>query len=348
MDIQTFLTVLGFVGQQPPTQTPVPAVADVISDLTATADADSITLDWTNNDTYDDVVIQRKSTGDFEDLATIDGALETYDDDTAETDVEYTYRVSGLVDDDLRRSYSNEASDTVELSPFSASIDGSETCYLSKSSPTGIDNTQADVLIVGCWVNPTNKINNSFVYGDVSSALGFSLATDGSGSVEFSAQLDVTIGLVSQTPSTLTNSQKAFVIAWIDPSTTSLNLSVDGGATITEAYATEFDSFSNAYSTLAVGNDLGNNVILNGLIDEVFVCKNPADLAAAITLLKGAVYNSGSGLKYSDLSAGQKTTLGLVSWWGLDEGTAEVRADLHGSNDLAVTGTVTQATAIVS
>lgn len=111
MDKQTFLTVLGFVGPGP-VQTPVPAVAAAISDLTATGDTDSITLDWTNNDTYNDVVIQRKTAStEFADIDTIDGAEVTYDDVTVELDITYTYRVSGLVDNDLRRNYSNEASD---------------------------------------------------------------------------------------------------------------------------------------------------------------------------------------------------------------------------------------------
>lgn len=53
-----------------------------------------------------------------------------------------------------------------------------------------------------------------------------------------------------------------------------------------------------------------------------------------------ALYNAGSGVAYSSLSAAQK--VGLVSWWSLTENSG-TRADSHGSNTLTDNNTVTSA-----
>jgi hypothetical protein len=58
-----------------------------------------------------------------------------------------------------------------------------------------------------------------------------------------------------------------------------------------------------------------------------------------------ALYNSGQGLKYAELSAGVKTS--LVSYWDLDEAGPGTRLDKHGTNHLSdVAGNVGTATGL--
>ncbi len=109
MDELVFTTAIEIVGVQTP-----PVIAAAPTSLTATADSDSIVLAWTNGDTYTGTVIQRKTTGDFVDLATAAGNATGYDDTTAVAGTTYTYHVRGLKGG-FPTSYSNSASDTVPI-----------------------------------------------------------------------------------------------------------------------------------------------------------------------------------------------------------------------------------------
>lgn len=84
-----------------------------------------------------------------------------------------------------------------------------------------------------------------------------------------------------------------------------------------------------AYSNLS-----GGTFFLNGDIDSLSWWKMPSGgLAAHLETMRTALYNSGLGLTYSNLSESQKTDWGLVSFWNLDEATG-TRRDSHGANHL--------------
>lgn len=71
----------------------------------------------------------------------------------------------------------------------------------------------------------------------------------------------------------------------------------------------------------------------NGRTQNAFVASPPSlgssDFDALFVLLR----NGGAGRSYASLSSAEKTSLGLVSWFGLSESTG-VRKDSHGPNDL--------------
>lgn len=109
MDLdQLFLTGIESVGL--PNVTPVVGAAPTL--LTATADADSIVLAWTNGDTYTSTVIERKTTDQYTALATAAGNATGYDDTTATVGVTYTYKVRG-VKNTYPTPYSNEDSEAI-------------------------------------------------------------------------------------------------------------------------------------------------------------------------------------------------------------------------------------------
>jgi hypothetical protein len=85
--------------------------------LTATADSDSINLAWTRVGTYDNILIDRKSTGAYAQLVSISTAA-SYDDTTAVAGIAYTYRVRGQRTG-YPSPYSNESSATIAANPSS-------------------------------------------------------------------------------------------------------------------------------------------------------------------------------------------------------------------------------------
>ncbi len=119
MDHQTFLTAVDYTGTSGGGDSVSPALGAAPTLLTATADADSIVLDWTNNDTYSLLVLERKTTDQYTVLTTPAGDAETYNDTTAVQGITYTYKIRGLKNG-YPTPYSNEDSDVVPIAPIAA------------------------------------------------------------------------------------------------------------------------------------------------------------------------------------------------------------------------------------
>src|SRR5689334_2534081 len=89
-----------------------PTIGAAPSSLVATDNTPNIDLTWSNNDTYTGVIIYRKTTGDFEPIASIAGDQVSYTDNTVSIDIEYTYKVRAVAGG-FPTPYSNEDSATV-------------------------------------------------------------------------------------------------------------------------------------------------------------------------------------------------------------------------------------------
>jgi len=328
-----------------------PTIAAAPNTLTATADADSIELEWVNGDTYSATVIMRKSDGGFEALDTAAGAATTYDDETAVPGTEYTYIVRG-VKDGYPTQYSNEDSDTVPLAgAASASFAGTTepTASLLSASGASLNKTNTDSIIVGAWVKYTvgGQISGTSIIGKFRSddTVDYYLDVDSNSKFRFNCKLPAGEAQVISAAAAVEDT-KYFVLGYVNPSTKNIYLSVNGGADVAYDYTVDDGVVAADNGVVEIGGGFVSGSPADVLIDEVFICKNPADLSAAITLIKASIYNSGTGVRYSGVSAGDRTTIGLVSWWGLDE-AASTREDLHGTVDLTPTE-VTQGTALVA
>lgn len=64
-------------------------------------------LSWNINGVYDFIVIERKTTGEYSELATVAGDSVMYDDETIEAATTYTYRIHAIAGEDISTN-SNE------------------------------------------------------------------------------------------------------------------------------------------------------------------------------------------------------------------------------------------------
>ena len=125
-----------------------------------------------------------------------------------------------------------------------------------------------------------------------------------------------------------------FFTFWHDAAANTINLEFNANGSIISTNTTgalqaasdaEFRLGSNAFS--------GSPLYLGGAEQAIGFWKR--------TLTSGEktfLYNSGNGRNYSELSAGDKTS--MVSWWALNE-TSGTRNDSHGTNHLTDNNTVT-------
>ncbi len=338
MDTGLFLTGVEITDNQIP---PVIGVAPSV--LTATADSDSIVLGWTNNDTYTAITIFRKTTGDYSSLASAAGAATSYDDTTAVVGTTYTYQIRGIKGG-YPTPYSNTASDTIPTVVLKAAQNaGVLGNWLSAVNPAGLRITKDDSYIIGGWIKWADSadaviLSKGDAYNSNAGSYDFNI-TGVSGIISFETENGVSTTGVDANDA-IVSGTKSFVVGWVDATT--INLVINAGTTASHPCVrtnvadsgTDFVLFSTADGA----GGLGTKCIL----DEVFFCKNPPDMAAALSLIASTVYNSGSGNHYANLTAGNITTLGLVSWWGLDEASAASRLDLNSTNNLTLHGTITQ------
>ncbi len=344
MDEVLFLTGVTVNDRQVP-----PVIAAAPTSLTATADSDSINLAWTNGDTYSSTVIERKDVGDYTSLNVGAGNLTSFDDTTAVVGTTYTYRVRGV-----KATYPTPFSNTpsaviVVSSAHSASFDGSATADLIATGVTGIAKEFNDAILIGAWIKPT-VVTDSMIIGDFQqsddTATWQLFATTNAVSTWMKTSAGTNAQLTSSSTA-ITANNTYFVLAWFDPADAKARIRINGGAVDASLASTE-SAYSNTTNDVELGGDLhsGFGQSFSGLIDEVFVCKNPPVLATALTTIN-TLYNSGTGTRYASVTSQQKTDMGLLSWWGVDE-TSGTRFDLNGSINLTVVGSAASGTALVS
>lgn len=328
-----------------------PTIPAAPADLTATSDSDSIGLEWTNGDTYSAVVIMRKTNGDYSALATIAGDQESYDDTTAVVDTTYTYKVRG-VKNSFPSLYSNEDSATVTVSTSAAAGFDGTTAYLTAVDPASIRISNTDSIIIGMWIKCTN-LNTFPVILQKNDAVAQTYAVETTGDTD-AVVVDVQFRVASDlkkivfSDEVIAPNTKTFVLAWKNPTTKTLNVKINAQTADSYDYTADEGSFTSTAGDLFIGTDDGALALpFAGSIDEAFICVSPANLATALTTIATTIYNAGTGIRYAGLTAQQKTDIGLVSWWGLDEASG-TREDLHGSVDLTPQGGVTQGTALVA
>ncbi len=326
------------------TQDGVPTVPPTIgaapTGLTATADADSIALGWTNGDTYTATVIQRKSTGDFDDLAIAAGNAVSYDDTSAIAGTTYTYRVRGLKSG-YPTPYSNEASDVVPVSAgHSVGSVGTNNILLTGTDPVSLRITNTDTIIIGCWVNVDTAAGNGFLTKSDSLDHSYTLGTDGLGKPFFDCLVADGVTDTVTAVSALSTGTRYFLLAWKNPATTTLNIKINNIATVSLDYSADSGVFSSPDGDLYLMNNGENSLKLVGKIDEIFVCKNPPVLATALTAINTSIYAAGVGVPYASLSGAIKTSIGLQNWWTVDEASG-TRFDSENSVDLTPTGAIT-------
>lgn len=233
----------------------------------------------------------------------------------------------------------------------SADIDGT-TGYLTATDPTSLRIASTDSLIIGMWIKASNLSAFPVILqkNDVTSLTYAVETTDSGVDTVIDVQFRVASNLVKIVTGTtvIAPTTKTFVLAWKNPTTKTLNIKINATATDSYDYTADEGVFTSTAGDLLIGTDTVTlDLPYDGLLDEIFICKSPSNLATALTTIASTIYNSGTGKRYRDLTDAEKTTIGLVSWWGLDEASG-TRFDLHGSVNLTVVGGVTRGTALVS
>jgi hypothetical protein len=237
----------------------------------------------------------------------------------------------------------------------SATSDGSATNYLDGGDAATMRITALDTFILGGWVNVTDQAPTGvfLTKGSVSdTTLEYGLFLTTSSNVPY-INVQMHTGLSDDSAdATITSNEgdfsyatKTFLLVWFTG--TQLKLQINAATPLVTAAAMLSSPMAGGKVTMFSDQD-GAAFGLGGIMDEWFFCKNPASLANALTVINSSIYNSGTGVRYGGVSSGDKTTMGLVSWWGLDEASGSTRLDLYGSNNLTLHGTVTQTPPLVS
>jgi hypothetical protein len=337
-----FLTAVDLMDTRMGAGTGTQVIPAVPTSFTATADSDSIVLAWTENGTYDKVLIDRKSSGTYSQLASINGEIATYDDTSAVAGTLYTYRIRGLRNG-YPSPYSSEASDTVPTVVLKAAQNAATMGnWLDAGNAAGLQVTKDDNFIVGGWIKWADSTDAvPFTKGDVnagSESYGMFL-TGATGIISVSSANGVSDTAIDANDP-IVAATKSFVIMWVDATT--INIKVNAGTTASTSISRTQVADPGGNFVLFANNDGSGGLGTKCVIDEWFFCKNPSSMSSALSLIASTIYNSGNGNHYANLTAGNITTLGLVSWWGLDEASGATRKDLNSTNDLTLHGTITQ------
>ncbi len=233
----------------------------------------------------------------------------------------------------------------------SATSAGTAGNYLSGGDAAGLRITTTDTFILGGWMNITANCPDSMVltkgilFADTTGEYGIRHRDAGniSATIHTGIPDDFAEATVFSTEGEITQGTKCFVVVWFDGTTLNIKVNANSAAS-TPAIMLSNPAAGGLFTMFADGGHTNESACA---LDEWFFCKNPASMANALTAISSAIYNSGSGVRYGSVSAGNKTTMGLVSWWGLDEASGSTRLDLHGSNNLTVGGTITQTPPLV-
>lgn len=227
------------------------------------------------------------------------------------------------------------------MSNFSVEASGAwGTDEVRLTSNASISITNTDSYIIAGWFKPTAATGGfTPVLGKAGGGLippGSSVSyyfvyDGGTGLLQFRAKINST-SEAAAIGSNYAFGTKLFVVGWVDASAQSLNLQVDNGSISTNNVS--LTSFSDPGNDFFLGtrSDLTGSKI-SGLWDEWFFCKNPSSLSSALSIVSD-IYSQ--RLTYSSLTSTQKTDLGLVSWWTMDDSSGNL-LDSHSTNDLVVT-----------
>lgn len=126
-----------------------------------------------------------------------------------------------------------------------------------------------------------------------------------------------------------------FLVGWHDSVNNTLNIQVNNGTVDSTSYSAGCNASNGQFrmGCLASGTQS-----FDGRIDGVGFWKR-----VLTTAERTALYNAGSGTRYTALSTADKVS--LVSFWELDE-PAGTRYDAHGTNDLTDNNTVSAAVGV--
>lgn len=134
--------------------------------------------------------------------------------------------------------------------------------------------------------------------------------------------------------STLTLNTRYFIMIYHDAANDLIGISVNGAAFQTAALV---GGPTDGNSAFVVGGRGGGTVVYyDGQQSSIFFGKSPTD---SFDTIRDLLYNGGDFTFYGGLTAAQKTSMGLISAWKLDE-VSGTRADAHGENDLVDNNTV--------
>lgn len=120
-----------------------------------------------------------------------------------------------------------------------------------------------------------------------------------------------------------------FFCAIHDATANTISLSVNNATAESESHST---GIANGTTRFALGVYGASTSCLDGCLDSIGIWKR-----AISTAEREAFYNAGAGIRYEDLSSGNKTS--LIAWWDLDErsGVRMDAATAHTGNGLHLT-----------
>ncbi len=303
MDLETFLTVTDFAGTRGGSESAV-VIPGAPTTLVAAGDADSIVLTWTRVGTYDNVLIDRKTTGAYTQLASIPTAA-TYDDTTAVAGTVYTYRVRGQRNG-YASPYSNESSSEIVSAGLSADFAGTAGKFLVKTA-ADLPGFGGSDWTMTLWMRPTfldNVGENRGVFGkgsfDAAATGAFELLCDSIfDRIQFFGSDGVTsTGVVKS--GLVTNTWYFVTITYSrnSPATT-LSLAVNRG---TPTVNSSFPQLQDLTADFRIGNAIQTGIDpFQGQIAMFGIWER---------VLTGgeldSLYNAGAGKLYANLTSGEK------------------------------------------
>ena len=191
---------------------------------------------------------------------------------------------------------------------------------LTKTSPAGMDWTGSWTLAFWCNYPDASAYYDTFNVTSNPTRIYRAVST---GAMTFSFNA----GTVNPASQVITNGDWHLVTTWHDGAG-GYGYSIDGITPVT-ASGTQCNAGTNLF--LGVYTDGGSNA-LTGALSKTAFWSRVLDASE-----RTALFASGNGLRYAELTDGLKT--GLVSWWELDE-VSGVRYDSHGTNHLTDNNTV--------
>jgi hypothetical protein len=223
-------------------------------------------------------------------------------------------------------AYNNLTDLNGTLQPIGKKLVSASTQSLSSSNSVFKVGNE-DFSICG-WMKPTATSNDGFCSIYSTGQRSFNIYADGTYRFTMSHDGTTTSSLTS---ATVVVDTWAFIVAIYDSVNDEMRLIIDDGTVYTKANS--LGAYSGSTEDFRVG--VWNSIYADAAYDGIGFFKKVLS-AAEIT----ALYNSGNGVSYNDLTTSIKTN--LVSWWDLnaDEGSNET--DSHGGYTLTQNNTPTQ------